>query len=125
MPSEKIERLKAQIRFSSQLFILARDQAFFKVQFFSGDRAGDLGRVKTKEMLYFSGAKSMQDGTSNLSALKRLADSSVCSVTAVEVYISLYDHRHPKLTIREIDRINDLCKRMNDLCKRIEWDVTT
>ena len=35
------------------------------------------------------------------------------------------DHRRPKLTIREIDRINDLCKRMSDLCKRIEWDVTT
>ena len=34
-------------------------------------------------------------------------------------------HRHPKLTTREIDRINDLCKRTNDLCKRIEWDVTT
>ena len=41
-------------------------------------------------------------------------------------------HTRPKLTIREIDRINDLCKRMNDLCKRmsdlckrIEWDVTT
>ena len=45
---------------------------------------------------------------------------------------SLIKHRRPKLTIREIDRINDLCKRMNDLCKRmsdickrIEWDVTT
>ena len=41
-------------------------------------------------------------------------------------------HRRPKLTIREIDRINylckrmnDLCKRMSDLCKRFEWDVTT
>ena len=41
------------------------------------------------------------------------------------------EHRRPKLTIREINRINDLCKRMNDLCKRmsdlckrIEWDVT-
>ena len=30
----------------SQLFILARDQAFFKCLFFSGDRAGDLGHVK-------------------------------------------------------------------------------
>ena len=45
--------------------------------------------------------------------------------------VNLY-HRRPKLTIREIDRINDLCrrandlcKRMSDLCKRIEWDVTT
>ena len=44
----------------------------------------------------------------------------------------LPNHRPPKLTIREIDRINDLCKHMNDLCKRmsdlckrIEWDVTT
>ena len=44
----------------------------------------------------------------------------------------MVEHRRPKLTIREIDRINDLCKRMNDLCKRmsdlckrIEWDVTT
>ena len=41
-------------------------------------------------------------------------------------------HRRPKLKIREIDQINDLCKcmndlckRMSDLCKRIEWDVTT
>ena len=44
----------------------------------------------------------------------------------------VYNHRRPKLTIREIDRINDLCRRANDLCKRmsdlrkrIEWDVTT
>ena len=56
------------------------------------------------------------------------------------------NHRRPKLTIREIDRTNDLCKRMNDLCKRmndlckrmndlcrrmsdlckrIEWNLTT
>ena len=48
------------------------------------------------------------------------------------VQASAPGHRRPKLTIREIDRINDLCKRMNDfskrmsdLCKRIEWDVTT
>ena len=46
--------------------------------------------------------------------------------------VALCCHRRPKLTIREIDRINDFCKRMNDLCKcmndlckRIEWDVTT
>ena len=48
------------------------------------------------------------------------------------ITINRCNHRRPKLTIREIDRINDLCKRMNDLCKRmsdlckrIEWDVTT
>ena len=31
---------------SSQLFILTRDQAFFKTLFFAGDRAGELGSVK-------------------------------------------------------------------------------
>ena len=48
------------------------------------------------------------------------------------ISLLLLEHRRPKLTIREIDRINDLCKRMNDLCKRMsdlckrfEWDVTT
>ena len=38
---------------------------------------------------------------------------------------NIENHRRPKLTIGESDRINDLCKRMSDLCKRIEWDVTT
>ena len=48
------------------------------------------------------------------------------------IFVLCCNHRRPKLTIREIDRINDLCKRMNDLCKRMsdlckrfEWDVTT
>ena len=30
----------------TQRFIVARDQAYFKCDFFSGDRPGDLGRVK-------------------------------------------------------------------------------
>ena len=30
---------------------------FFKVQFFGGDRAGDLSRIKTKEILHFPGKK--------------------------------------------------------------------
>ena len=99
LSSEIIKYLNVQIPSPSQLFILARDQAFFKVQFFGGDRAGELGRVKTKEILCFPGrkgllfnhtlTKSLQDGTSNLFPLKRHADSSVCPVTAVEVYISL------------------------------------
>ena len=37
----------------SQRFILARDQAYFKTVFFSGDRPGDLGQVKVKEILRF------------------------------------------------------------------------
>ena len=36
-----------------QRFIIARDQAYFKTAFFSGDRPGDLGQVKVPEILRF------------------------------------------------------------------------
>ena len=88
-----------QILSPSQLFILARDQAFFKVQFFGGDRAGDLGRVKTKEILFFleervcfsiiPSQSPCNTALQTFFAPKHHADSSVCPVTAVEVYISL------------------------------------
>ena len=62
-----------------------------------------------------------------LKALKQF-----CSRVIGKLNTCRFTHRRPKLTIREIDRINDLCKRMNDLCKRMsdlfkrfEWDVTT
>ena len=94
LSSEIAKRMNVHVRSSAQLFVLARDQAFFKVQFISGGRAGDLGRIKTKEILYFPEkkvllfnhtlTKSLRDGTSNVFALKRHADSSVCPVTAVE-----------------------------------------
>ena len=53
LSSEITKRMNAHVRFSAQPFVLARDLAFFKVQFFGGDRAGDLSRMKTKETLYF------------------------------------------------------------------------
>ena len=34
-------------------FIIARDQAYFKTVFFSGDRPGDWGQVKVAEILRF------------------------------------------------------------------------
>ena len=37
----------------TQRFILARDQAYFKAVFFSGDRPGDIGLVKVPEILRF------------------------------------------------------------------------
>ena len=101
--------MNINVRSSAQLFVLARDQDSFKVQFFGGDRAGDLGRMKTKEILYFPKkkallfnhtlTKSLRDGTSNVFALKHHADSSVCPLTAVEVYISLCDLL--KISIRQ------------------------
>ena len=38
---------------ASEQFVTARDQAFFKTLFYSGDRAGDLGQVKTAEIARF------------------------------------------------------------------------
>ena len=37
----------------SEIFITARDQAFFKTLFFSGDRGRDLGQVKTSKIARF------------------------------------------------------------------------
>ena len=85
---------------SSQLFVLTRDQAFFKTLFFARDRAGDLGRVKTQELLYFPCkegllfnhvlTKTLRDGSANLFSLKRYTkDLSLCPVMAIEVYISV------------------------------------
>ena len=34
-------------------FVIGRDQAYFKLAFFSGDRPGDLGQVKVPEILHF------------------------------------------------------------------------
>ena len=66
---------------ANQPFILIRDQAFLKTLFFAGDRASDLGKVKTQELLHFPRregllfnhvlTKSPHDGTSNLFSQKR------------------------------------------------------
>ena len=40
---------------SSDRYIFARDLAFFAVDFFSGDRGSDLGRVKSKDVLRLPG----------------------------------------------------------------------
>ena len=38
---------------SSERYIFCRDQAFFSVNFFSGDRGSDLGRAKSSDLLSF------------------------------------------------------------------------
>ena len=65
---------------ASQLFVYARDAAFFKTLFFSGDRANDLTLVKTQEILRFPQnvwGKSLRDGSANLFSIRRHSDSSV------------------------------------------------
>ena len=51
--SQYLEGELARSKSKLDRFILARDQAYFKLAFFSGDRPGDLGQVKVPEILRF------------------------------------------------------------------------
>ena len=83
----------------SGLFILARDQAFFKTLFFSADRGSDLGCVKTEEIMRFPKddgflfnhvwGKTLQDGTSNVFGIRRHSNPQLCPVKAIETYVAV------------------------------------
>lgn len=82
-----------------QMYILARDQAYFKTLFFSGDRPGDLAHVRTNEILRFPNddgllfnhtwGKTLRGGTSNLFGIRRCSNTRICPVAAIERYISI------------------------------------
>ena len=83
----------------TELFILARDQAYFKALFFSGDRGGDLGQLTTSEIVRFPQddgflfnhvwRKTLRDGTSNLFGMRRHPKPAICPVRAIENYVAL------------------------------------
>lgn len=71
-------------------FLVARDQAFFKTAFFSGDRPGDLGQVKVAEILRFPNddgflfnhvwGKTLRDGDQNVYGVRRNPQTVICPV---------------------------------------------
>uniref|UniRef100_A0A8W8L9T9 Tyr recombinase domain-containing protein n=1 Tax=Magallana gigas TaxID=29159 RepID=A0A8W8L9T9_MAGGI len=77
-------------------FIYLRDQAFFKIQFFAGDRANDLGQCIAQEVkclpdnegLLFSHmvGKTLSNGQVNQFTIFRIHDKSVCPVHGLETY---------------------------------------
>jgi hypothetical protein len=81
------------------LFTFARDDAFFRALFFSGDMAHDLNAVKTQEILRFPRddgfllnhvwGKTLRDGSSNLFGIRRHRNPSLCPVTAIETYMAV------------------------------------
>ena len=83
----------------SGLFVLARDQAFFKALFFSGDRGSDLGFVRTGEILRFPQddgllfnhvwRKTLRDGASNVFGIRRHPNPELCPVKAIETYVAV------------------------------------
>ena len=78
-------------------FLVLRDQAFFKVQFFSGDRANDLSLCLTQEikrlpdgkgfLFCHTVGKTLGNGKVNEFSLLRVEDNSICPVHAIESYI--------------------------------------
>lgn len=83
----------------SNRYILARDLAFFSIDFFSGDRGSDLGRVKSTDVLCFPDntgfiikqvfGKTLRGTGSNIFGLKQIPGSPACPVANLRCYIAL------------------------------------
>ncbi|KAL9965310.1 hypothetical protein ACROYT_G029091 [Oculina patagonica] len=80
-------------------FVIARDQAYFKLVFFSGDRPGDLGQIKVPEILRFPNdegllfnhiwGKTLRDGDENVFGVRRNAQAEICPVRGIERYMEV------------------------------------
>ena len=83
----------------TQRFIVARDQAYFKCALFSGDRPGDLGRVKVPEILRFPNdvgflfnhvwGKTLRDGDENVFGIRRSLQLAICPIKGIEQYMAV------------------------------------
>ena len=82
-----------------QRFIIARDQAYFKCVFFSGDRPADLGQVKVPEILRFPNddgflfnhiwGKTLRDGDENVFGIRRNPQVVICPIKGIEDYLAI------------------------------------
>ena len=85
----------------TQRYTAARDLAFFCLEFFSADRATDLGRTFTKEVgrlpnhegLIFNHTfgKTLRGGNSSAFIVKRCDNPTICPVANLETYVKLCD----------------------------------
>lgn len=104
---DKIERIARHILMQLSIphtaplntYIFSRDLCFFTLDFFSGDRAADLGRVMSREALWFpdkSGVlfqrcfgKTLRGDGQNTFAVRRCSNSFLCPVKNLERYLAL------------------------------------
>ena len=80
-------------------YILLRDLAFFSVDFFSGDRGSDLGRVKSSNVLIIPGdkgfifnqgfGKTLRGNEKNVFSVKPVANSPFFPVYNLNLYVAL------------------------------------
>lgn len=81
------------------LYVLSRDLAFFCIDFYAGDRSSDLGRAKSREVLYlpdFSGllfkhtfGKTLRDGSTHSFCVRVSRHSIVCPVSNFKFYFDI------------------------------------
>lgn len=122
---DKLSRLCSYLRektFSPSLpaiqrFLFARDLSFFSLDFFAGDRASDLGRIFTKEILCsrdkntllfrHTFGKTLRGKDTNVFMIKRCDTPSVCPVNNLYVYIQLCDLMGINLRDGYLFRVSD------------------
>ena len=83
---------------SRKRFIALRDKAFFLMQFFSGDRAGDLGHMLAQEIkalpddsgivVTHTDGKNLSVGRTNVYSIPKCPESSLCVISALDKYSS-------------------------------------
>ena len=80
--------------------MIARDQAYLKLVFVSGDRPGDLGQIKVPEILRVPNVngfflfnhiwgKTLSDGDENVFGVRRNAQAEICPVRGIERYMEV------------------------------------
>lgn len=83
-------------------YILVRDATFFVVDFFTGDRASDLGRLQSCNvfklrdregyLLKFTLTKTLRKGSPRSFALTKFTHPDVCPVAWIQYYITVCQH---------------------------------
>eukprot|EP00794_Sanderia_malayensis_P002628 gene2628-biopygen2179 len=83
----------------SLLYALVRDLAFFSMDFFSGNRASNLGRVKSMDVMISPDrshvvfnqvvGKTLRGNGRHVFSVRRLEGSSICPVANLELYLHL------------------------------------
>eukprot|EP00794_Sanderia_malayensis_P006723 gene6723-biopygen5497 len=83
----------------SLLYALIRDLAFFSIDFFSGNRASDLGSVKSMDVMISPDrshvvfnqvvGKTLRGNGRHVFSVRRLERSSICPVANLELYLHL------------------------------------
>ena len=79
--------------------MIARDQAYFNLAFFRGDRPGDLGQIKVPEILRLPNddgflfnhiwGKTLRDGDGNVFGVRRNAQVEICPIQGIERHMEV------------------------------------